>query len=335
MKKLNSFIAIFAVAIMAIVVAAVSCKKEAENTVFNSKKSNANEVFDLRKIDDINVYLSDFRKKMIQSKSDETMNVDQAAWHLACLANVDLCNANVEFNNVRFDTVEMQVKITEGVIEMSDLRLAYEQMLIEIQNVEETLGLDNQNLRFVDVFVSENGIAKIVLMTTSNILSRDLYDYYWYFPDTFGYLDSICYVQFTYYQYPWTTTAKRELERVMNVFEGRETPYASSYIPTRTISFDFPQWSDPYGSPFDRDSRLCAGKFILSQDDMCYCLDSYLGLGVDYLANNYYVDNEYPIYWTIKPIDTVFPNDNLHSYYHRLNVRYGTPYTTSEPTPQG
>ena len=67
---------------------------------------------------------------------------------------------------------------------------------------------------------------------------------------------------------------------------------------------------------------------------MCYCLDSYLGLGVDYLANNYYVDNEYPIYWTIKPIDTVFPNDNLHSYYHRLNVRYGTPYTTSEPTPQ-
>ena len=334
MKTSKSIIAIIAMAILATAVAFVSCKKDNENTL-SPKAYNVQQSFDYRQIEDKLTYFEDFRKKMTESKGDEAFNVEDAAWHLASLANVDLCNANVEFNNVRFDTIEMQIKVNEGVVEMKELRLAYEQMLKEIQSVEETLGLDNQNLRFVDVFISKNGIAKIVLMTTSNILSRNLYDNYWYFPDTFGYLDSICYVQFTNYQYQWTTTAKRELERVMNVFEGRETPYASSYIPTRTMSFDFPQWSDPYGSPFDLDSRLCAGKFSLSQDDMCYCLDSYLGLGVDYLANNYYVDDEYPIYWTIKPIDTVFPNDNLHSYYHRLNVRFGTPIPNgSTPTPQ-
>ena len=335
MKKRNLTLAICAMVVATIVsVSIVSCKKE--ETASLSGRNPAKEAFTPPQVEDMNAYLKDFKQRMQSAAKgdDEALSLEEAAWHLACLANVDLCNANMEFNNVRFDTIEMRAKVNGGVVEMSDLRLAYEQMFTEIQNVKETLGLDNQNLRFVDVFISENGMARIILMITSNILSRNLYDYYWYFPDTFGYLDSLCYVQFTNYRYQWNTTAKRELERVMNVFEGRITPYASSYTPTRTMSFDFPQWIDPYGSPFDQDSRLCVGNDDLSQDDMCYCLDSYLGLGIDYLANNYYVDNEYPIYWTIKPIDTVFQNNNLHTYYHRLNVRYGTPSTEgSNPTP--
>lgn len=62
--------------------------------------------------------------------------------------------------------------------------------------------------------------------------------------------------------------------------------------------------------------------------------DSYLGLGVDYLANNYYVDDEYPIYWTITPVDTLFSYNHFHSFYHRLNVRFGTPSSGDNPTPQ-
>lgn len=326
-KKLS--FAIIAMAIVAFTVAIVACKKDTGNAL-NSKDNNAKEAFDLRKIDDINAYLKDFRQKMTEGKGEETMNVDEAAWHLACLANLDLCNASIEFNDVRFDTIEMQVAVTDGAIAMSDLRDAYERMIPEIQRFEGTLGLENQNLRFVDVFITESGNARINLMTTSNHLSRDLYDYYWYFPDTFGYLDSICYYQFTAYQYPWNTTAKSELERVMNVFEGRVTPFVLSYLPTRTVSFDYPQWIDPYGSSFNKNSRLCAYGFYnasLSQDEMCYCLDSYLGLGVDYLDNNYYVDNEYPIYWTIESIDSTFSNEHLITYYHRLNVRYGIPAT--------
>lgn len=333
MKTRKLSFTIIAMAIVAIVVAVVSCKKEVENKINN--RTELPRTFDPRQIEDMNAYLQDFKKKMLSaSKDNEGFSLEEAAWHLACLANADLCNANVEFNNVHFDTLEMQVKVNGGVVEMRELRVAYEQMFTEIQSFEETLGLDNPNLRFVDVFVSENGMAKIVLMTTFNSLSRDLYDYYWYFPDTFGYLDSICYVQFTNYQYQWNTTAKSELERVMNVFEGRETPYSSFYTPTRTISFDFPQWLDPYGSPFEKDSRLCAGTYYLTPDDMCYCLDSYLGLGIDYRANNYYVDDEYPIYWTITPVDTLFPYSHFHSFYHRLNVRFGTPSSGDIPTPQ-
>ena len=329
MKTRQFSIAIIALAIVAFAVAVVACKKDTGNAL-NSKDNNAKEAFDLRKIDDINAYLKDFRQKMTEGKGDETMNVDEAAWHLACLANLDLCNASIEFNDVRFDTIEMQITVNGGDIKMSDLRDAYERMIPEIQRFEGTLGLENQNLRFVDVFITESGNARINLMTTSNHLSRDLYDYYWYFPDTFGYLDSICYYQFAAYQYLWNTTAKSELERVMNVFEGRVTPFVLSYLPTRTVSFDYPQWIDPYGSSFNKNSRLCAYGFYnasLSQDEMCYCLDSYLGLGVDYLDNNYYVDNEYPIYWTIESIDSTFSNEYLRTCYHRLNVRYGIPAT--------
>ena len=314
-------------AILATTVAVVSCKKETEPNA-KQQADKAKEAFDMRKIGDINAYLKEFRQRMTESKDNETMATDEAAWHLACLANLDLCNASVEFNDVRFDTIEMDVPVTDGMVAMGDLRDAYERMIPEIRMFQDGLGLDNQNLRFVDVFINESGNARIYLMNTSNILSRDLYDHYWYFPDTFGYLDSICYYQFTSYQYPWNTTAKSELERVINVFEGRETPYASSYFPTRTVSFDYPYWIDPYGSTFNYDSRLCSyagANACLSQNDMCYCLDSYLGLGVDYLANNYYVDNEYPIYWKIEPIIKHFHNDNLETFYHRLIVRYGTP----------
>ena len=260
MKRTNVILAIVAVVIVTITAALVSCKKE--NKISSSQQSsNEREVFDLRKIDDINAYLKDFRQKLVEGKDGESMNVDEAAWHLACLANIDLCDASVEFNDIRFDTIEMQVVVNNGVMEMNDLRTAYEQMIPEIQSFEESLNLDNQNLRFVNVFLSDNGKASVALATTSYMSSRDLDDHHYYFPNTFGYLDSICNDQFTNNQYVWNTAAKSELERVMNVFEGRVFVGGTTcYVPTRSMSFDYPL-SDSYGSPFLDNSRLCAYGF--------------------------------------------------------------------------
>ena len=338
-KKFNLAIIMMVVAAF-ISVAVVSCKKEDNRSL--AGQVTPKPAFTPPQVDDMNAYLKNFKQKMQSATKDsnETLSIDEAAWYLACLANIDLCNASVEFNNVRFDTIEMQVmvNVNREVIDLCELCSTYNQMIQKIKRFEDSLELENPNLRFVDVLATKNGNFAIILMTTTNAPSRNLYDNYWYFPDTFGYLDSICYFQFSdLLYYKWNTTAKSELERVINVFEGRVTPFVSAYIPTRTISFDFPQWLDPYGSPFDRDSRLSVGNSInyyLMQEDMCYCLDSYLGLGIDYLANNYFVDNEYPIYWTISPIDSLFQYNHLHTYYHRLNVRYGQPATAGiNPTP--
>lgn len=324
-KKLS--FAVIAMAIVAITVAVVSCNKEAE-TVLHQKDNVGKEAFDMRELGDVNAYLNVFRQRLMDCKSDENMPIDEAAWHLACLANLDLCNASVEFNDVRFDTIEMQVTVNNGVMEMNDLRTAYEQMISEIQSFEGSLNLDNQNLRFVNVFLSDNGKAEIGLMTTFHVCSRDLDEHHYYFPNTFGYLDSICYDQFPNIQYLWNTEAKSELERVMNVFEGRiYVGGTTCYVPTRSVSFDYPLL-DSYGSPFLNNSRLCAygfNKAKLMQDEMCYCIDSYLGLGCDYLNNNPYVNNERPILWAITPIDSLFSGQILHTYYHRLVVQYGQP----------
>lgn len=330
-KKLS--FAIIAMAIVAFTVAVVACKKDTGNAL-NSKDNNAKEAFDLRKIEDINAYLKDFRQKMTEGKGEETMNVDEAAWHLACLANLDLCNASVEFNNVRFDTIDMQVGFEKGLAEISDLRLVYDQMITEIQRFEGSLCLDNQNLRFINVFMHDNGNLRIALMTTSFGLMRNLYDTIWYFPDTFGYLDSVCDIYFTSNQYKWNTTAQSNLQTVMNIFEGRvDQTGTTCYLPTRNYSFDFRYWIDDFGSPFNKNSRLCSvgsANYNLTRDEMCYCLDSYLGLGYEYMANNYYADNERPITWTIQVNDSVFPPSNLTSFYHILSVQYGVP-TSSNP----
>ncbi len=333
MKKSTFILAIVAVVIVTITAALVSCKKENKISL-NRQSSNEKEVFDLRKIDDINAYLKDFRLKLVEGKDGESMNIDEAAWHLACLVNQDLCNAGVEFNDVRFDTIEMQVVVNNGVMEMKDLRTAYEQMIPEIQSFEGSLNLDNQNLRFVNVFLSDNGKARIALMTTSTSMSRYLDDTLWYFPETFGYMDSICDHYFVASSYHWKNTARAMLQTDLNAIEGRNTSsiYGSCYFPTRSYSFDFRYWTDSFGSPFNGNSRLCVvltKNSVLSKDEMCYSLDSYLGLGYEYLNNNYYVNNEVPLTWTVDTYDSVFPNDNLRKYYHILSVQYGIPATVN------
>lgn len=54
--------------------------------------------------------------------------------------------------------------------------------------------------------------------------------------------------------------------------------------------------------------------------DMCYCLDSYLGLGYGYI-NNAINPHERPVSWTVKAASTA--SNNSYWYYHRLHVDYG------------
>ena len=131
MKKSNSIIAILGLAIVAIIVAFVSCKKETEKAL-SQKDYTIQQSADVRQIEDMNSYLKDFKKKMTESKGEEAYTLEDAAWHLASLANLDFCKVNVDYDNVQFDTVEMQVNVTDGVVLLSDLNAAYQQMCTEI-----------------------------------------------------------------------------------------------------------------------------------------------------------------------------------------------------------
>ena len=338
MKKRSLFITL-AVVIVAATVAFVSCKKETENAL-NQRRNNTQRTVDISQIDDMTAYFKDFRQKMTENKSDEAMSIEDAAWHLACLANIDYCRINVEYNDFQFDTIDMTFNVTDGTILMSDLNAAYEQIRNKIQQFKKELYHSDQNLYFINVFIQGNGFAKLALMTSFITASKELDDHYWYFPDTFNFsIDSVC----SYYfpgspLYSWNYTAILELTRILNSFEHHtNTPDVINYLPTRNYTFEYPNWPDPYESPFNKDSRMYAGIYAnhkLSKDELCYCLDSYLGLGYDYIIDNYYVDNEHPVCWTITAHDSVLPVDHLRSYYHNMQVQYGQLYSNnSQPNP--
>ena len=340
MNKRNLFITI-ALMIVAAAVAFVSCKKETENAL-NQRSNNTKRTIDIRQIDDMDAYFKEFRLKMTESNSDEALNIEDAAWHLACLANYDFCRVNVDYNDFKFDTLEMQVNVTDGTMQMCDLNAAYEQMYAEIQQFKKGFSHNNENLYFINMFINSNGNAIITIKTTFVSNTRGLEEHLWYFPDTFCYIDSVCDYYFTSDStYLWNTTARRELERILNLFEHHENqPGIICYAPTRTITFEYPYWIDSYGSPFVCDSRLFAGQgdafssssFILPPEDMCYCLDSYLGLGYDYIVDYYYVDNERPMKWIVR--DTISPPVNKWwRYSHKLIVEYGRRWGVVPPIP--
>ena len=125
MKTSKSIIAIIVLAIMVTAVAFVSCKKDNENAL-NQKSYSVQQAVDVRQIEDITSYLKDFKKKMTESKGDEAYNLKDAAWYLASLANLEFCKVNVDYDNVRFDTIEMQVHISDGIMLLDDLNTDYE-----------------------------------------------------------------------------------------------------------------------------------------------------------------------------------------------------------------
>ena len=319
----------------------VSCKKETEKTL-NQKDYTIQQTTDVRQIEDISSYLKDFKKKMTEGKLSEAYNLDDAAWHLASLANLDFCKVNVDYDNVLFDTIEMQVNVTDGVVLLSDLNTAYEQMSKEIQQFKNGFSHNNQNLYFITVSIGNDGNAKIALMTSFNSSSKFLWDHTWYYGD--DYLAACaCDEFFSDWYYSWDVTAPSELQRALNLvmhYENDTSSYQGMicYIPTRNHTFDYTNTCDSYQSYFFDNSRVFAYRdqhssfthYLELGEEMCYCLDSYLGLGFDFINDNLYAD-ERPVSWTVTS-KTINPDNGRFWYHiHQLHVEYGHLLSDNQP----
>ena len=287
MKKHNLLIATLLVA-AAVSVAVVSCKKEDTKAL---SANNAKEAFDPRQIEDMNAYLKDFRQKMQTASRNEkeTLSLKEAAWHIASLANFEFANANVECDDIRFDTLYAQVNTTNGSVNLSDLALAYANICTSIKEFYNNLLLDNKHFRFINAFVSENGEIILSLMTTFSSGSKYLSDNTWYFEDEWAANDS-CYKYFNdNLYYPASTVGKTKLQAALNLFESHLTTNNSShnsiyYTPTSDTTFYYRNNIDPYGSPNYMNSRLFANDTELNMDIkpcICYLFDSALGKGYE------------------------------------------------------
>lgn len=341
MKTGKTLFTVIIMAILATTVAVVSCKKDGANAS-NQKGYTMQQALDIRQMEDPRSYMIDFKKKLTESKDNEAFNLEDAAWHLACLANLDFCNVNVECDDFQFDTVEMQVNVTDGIILMGDLSTAYEQMCTEIQQFRKGFNHYDQNLYYINVSIGDDGNAKIALMTSFTTASKDLHT--WYFSDIFTALD-VCY---EYYSddstYVWDSLAATELQRVLNLFEHHEyeIPLPGGltqivYFPSRNHTFDYNNTVDPYGSIFYNNSRVFAlrgsydylNNYVLDVLTMCICLDSYLGLGYEYISQ---YDYEHPMCWKVIP-KSIYHGQGGKTIYHQLQIDYGRLITANPPDP--
>lgn len=331
---MKRFAFILVIAIMTFSMAVVSCKKEDENKMNN--KTELPRTFDPRQIEDMNAYLQDFKQKMLSgSKDDEGFSLEEAAWHLASLANYDFAKANEDYNNLRFDTLIGTIKVTEDVVLLSDLAIAYDNIIKSISEFEKSIMLVDKGIYFINVAISEQGEMSISIITTFTDGTKFLEDTCYYFEDWFvAYSD--CYNYFEEFSaLPVQSTGTTELQRVINLI-GNEPPVSSYYFtPTTSEVFYFNQNFDPYGSPSLWNSRLFASKAyfsyydLLLENDICYYLDSYLGLGIGACP-----EDEYIVGWTIELKTNYFPYYDITIQRHELTVSYGEKHY-HEPSPGG
>ena len=319
MKK-RSF---FAICVMAAAIAATmgSCKKQEAQTTTSGTSKPAAQAFDPSHIADMNAYLADFKDKALNpTRGDETMlSLEEAAWHFSSLANYDFANANVRFTDIRFDTLYCQVAVTGGQVSMADLGAAYSRAATTIDAFYHSLDLDEKHFRFIGADIDESGEVTLRVTTTYTLL-----EHLWYF-DSYNDLHAACLTYFNpnenyYFQRNFDT----QLQLAVNSIQSLSyvpLPDRMYYVCTRQETPYFLDHLDP-NSPLPHYSRifntftpnLPVPYYIIE-----YCLDSYLGLGVELQG-----DGERVIFWHIGDDGyTHVGHEHLATYYHIPTIQYG------------
>ena len=334
MKTKRFFIATLLV-VAATSIAVVSCKKETPNALLNNTPQSV-KVFSPPQVDDMKAYLKDFKQKMKSATRDmnETLSLEEAAWHLASVANYDFGNINVEFDEMRFDTIYSNVNVTDGTVLLNDLGLTYERISTDIEEFYNGLCHDNCHFRFINTSITMDGHVTVSLITTFCNSSRYWGDTTWYFQNQ-NYADSLCFVYFNPNgSYPANGYGMAELQRVLNLVATKPVlaPNGQAFFtPSTTKHFYFLDYIDSFGSPNYKNSRLFCTNGYFSEDlvnDMCYYLDSYAGL-----AKQHCSINEAIIGFCLSFEQTPMPYQHLRTGYHSLTVQYGLPVGQGGETP--
>ena len=314
-----------------ITVAVVSCKKENRDTLVNNNAQPV-KTFTPPQVDDMNAYLKEFKQKMQTATrgDNETLDLEEAAWYLSSVANYDFANVNVEFTDLRYDTLYYQVNVTNGQVSLTNLNTLYTSVANDIDAFYQNLNLENKHFRFIGASVSNSGEVVVTLITSYTWL-----DHTWYFTDWFE-AGVMCDSLFSEdLVYVWNGLGRTELQRVINLLEAKNyidlvaPPQRSYYVHTMDFTYEYMDNIDTYGSPFYMDSRIFAVQGdtyavpILHVNEMCYCLDSYLSLPFEQINSNPSYGNLRPVHWNILSKDYYEDGDKWHLYAHIVKVKIG------------
>ena len=143
-----------------------------------NRKSTTKSQYRPPKVDDLNAYLLDFKQKMQTRGNDDTMELDEAAWHLSSIANYDLGDVVSTYDDFYYDTLYYNINVENGKVSLSDLNSVYTQAVNDIPRSVNNLPLENKHIRFIGTDISNEG-----LVTMSILVSYGWNTHLWYFPD--------------------------------------------------------------------------------------------------------------------------------------------------------
>ncbi len=127
MKTRKLYFAIIVMAIGAIAVAVVSCKKEKQEQTTNKMEQSA------QSSENTDEYLISFKEKLLSAqKGDESITIEQAQLDLGNLLNFDFGDANYASNVYEYDTLYIALETNGESVDLLQLAKAYNEAFAAI-----------------------------------------------------------------------------------------------------------------------------------------------------------------------------------------------------------
>lgn len=270
-------------------------------------------------VDDMDTYLKDFKQKMQTRGNEDTMTLDEAAWHLSSIANYDFGNVDPNFKNFHYDTLYYNINVDNGRVSISDLNALYTTASADIATTFQNLDLENKHIHFIGATIDDDGTVCMSILSTYDWITHQ-----WYFPDALTLSTTLSpYFAYNYScDYAMFTDTLTSILNLLTAYYGGVNNGSFYFIYTDYIDFNYYDYPDPYGPHIGnshvnyyrifRDSSLP----IFIQNDFFYYFDSYAGLGVNNLPNKRVIIN-----WSISK--KTFNTGNIIYYYHEPRMNYG------------
>lgn len=311
MKKLFTFTAI---TLIILTFCATSCKKS-EYLEPTNRNNTQKTYYQPPKTDDLKAYLRDFKQKMQSRENDDTMDIEDAAWHLSSIANYDFGDVVSRFDKFQSDTLYYNINVENGMVKLSDLNSLYTRASADITTHLNSLNLENKHIRFIGTDISNDGSVIMSILVTSGWPYQT-----WYFPDPITLYETLSpYYDDDYYcDYDDFTDTLQTMLNLLVAYHPTSSGRVFFSV-FKTVDFYYYNYPD-VNANYYYDYRIFA--FHRKPIDMCandffYYFDSYAGLAVD---SSWSGLMRYDIIdFNIIKQET----PSLSTVYHQPRVRYG------------
>ena len=129
----------------------VSCKKEKQEPLSNNTEQA------VQSADNMDEYLISFKKKLLSAeKGGETISLEQAQRDLCNLLNFDFGDANYATDAFHYDTIHVNLILTNGQVELSQLAVSYNTLVNEILNTYQNTNLPEKSVYAISCVFNES-----------------------------------------------------------------------------------------------------------------------------------------------------------------------------------